>query len=639
MSEEAAKNEALSNEEVEKETAPSEDVSMSSESTDAGTNEVKVTNENTEENPTEATEAAASVELVEVKAVEANPTEVAAVEVAAVEVPTDPLEVAPEGIVEEKGNELIAKEDSKEDSKETTAAEPAIESMSEIWAALAFPFKEQLSLNERNEIVLLGNSLRKEKIIAPFLTNTWESEVKKMSDHFAHLEKSATELQQQFEAAADPLKMRSAVRGLEHLISGTNAIGDFSAIAKQIESYKTAINTIYEANAATRLLLVEEAKGLVRSEAWQASTEQFKDIIDRWKVAPEVRKSVNESYWQAINEAKDAFFDNKRKHYGDQEKEQMVNLDRKMELCEKAAALEQSDKWKATTESLQQYLEEWKTIGQLPSLEKNEEMWSRFNGSRKIFFERKQAHSDTIKVEQEKNHVAKTQLVEEAESLSTSTDWKGTANRLAVLQKEWEALGRAPKEFNDLLWNRWKAALNTFYGAKREQAQSFVANLNENYDKKKVLTERSEHLAKSENWQLATEELLQLMVEWKTIGPVPKEKGDDLWHRFNDARKLFFKRKDADREQKKERYEQKAREKWSQAEQFMYTLQQELKDDEVQLSEFQESMNSLGDTNKKDKELKAHLATLIEKLEESIPKRKLKIAEVQQQMDKNNAAK
>src|SRR5690606_22246294 len=110
-------------------------------------------------------------------------------------------------------------------------------------------------------------------------------------------------------------------------------------------------------------------------------------------------------------------------------------------------------------------------------------------------------------------------------------------------------------------------------------------------------------------------------------------------HRFNDARKLFFKRKDADREQKKERYAQKAREKWSQAEQFLYTLQQELKDDEDQLSEFQESINSLGDTNKKDKELKAHLATLIEKLEESIPKRKLKIAEVQQQMDKNNAAK
>lgn len=497
-------------------------------------------------------------------------------------------------------------------------------------------YQSQLNYSDTNELTLLANDFRKEKKLGQFQPAQLEAEIERLKTNFDEIKRTAELLQENWTQSEDKLAARELIAQFERKLQHTDALGDYTPFKSQLALYQSEIDEILEANAAARQKISDSAKALAESTDWQQTTEQFKELLEQWKAAPETSRKVHDKLWNEITEAKDTFFDRKRKHFEEQEKEQMLNLDRKIELCEKAEQIKDSEEWKKTTEAYIELMDEWKTIGLLPSAEKNDEMWERFSAARKHFFNRKQEHSKAIRQEQENNHVRKLEIVEEAENLASSTQWKATTDRLEDLQKIWDSIGRAPKEHNDELWKRWRTAKNTFFDARRSQAKDYLKNLQENYDRKKLLTERAEHLAQSNNWKLATDELIQMMTEWKTIGPVPKEYGDELWNRFNQARKVFFKRKDEDRDKRRAKFEQKAQERLQQAERFLQTLRTELKEDEEKLAEFSESIKEIKDESKKDRELKDHLAQLIIKLEHNIEKRKAKISEVEAQLAAQN---
>jgi chromosome segregation ATPase len=61
----------------------------------------------------------------------------------------------------------------------------------------------------------------------------------------------------------------------------------------------------------------------------------------------------------------------------------------------------------------------------------------------------------------------KRQLVEEAEALKESTDWKETTDKLVELQKQWKAIGPVARKYSDDLWKMFTTACDTFFEAKR----------------------------------------------------------------------------------------------------------------------------------------------------------------------------
>ena len=61
-------------------------------------------------------------------------------------------------------------------------------------------------------------------------------------------------------------------------------------------------------------------------------------------------------------------------------------------------------------------------------------------------------------------------IIEEAESLAASTDWKATGDRLIELQKQWKEIGAVPRKKSEQLWKRFRTACDTFFQA-REAAR------------------------------------------------------------------------------------------------------------------------------------------------------------------------
>jgi hypothetical protein len=195
---------------------------------------------------------------------------------------------------------------------------------------------------------------------------------------------------------------------------------------------------------------------------WKATAEGFKALQAEWKAAGPLPKAKNDALWDRFRKANDLFFDRRQAHFADVDREHQENLQRKLALCEKAEELAASDDWKETTEAFKALQAEWKTLGPVPK-DQNDAVWERFRKSADTFFERRQERFGQLEKDQKENLRRKQALVEEAEKLSTSLDFKVTSEALKALQAQWKAVGPVPRAKGEALWERFRKANDQFF--------------------------------------------------------------------------------------------------------------------------------------------------------------------------------
>ena len=133
-------------------------------------------------------------------------------------------------------------------------------------------------------------------------------------------------------------------------------------------------------------------------------------------------------------------------------------------------------------------------------------------------------------------------LCEQAEALPDSTDWIVTADAIKALQAEWKTIGPGPRRDEQAAWERFRTACDRFFTRRHEDLAQQKHAWSDNLAKKEALCARAEALAESSEWEAAAAELKRLQAEWKTIGPVRKNKSEVIWQRFRAACDRFFER-------------------------------------------------------------------------------------------------
>jgi len=215
------------------------------------------------------------------------------------------------------------------------------------------------------------------------------------------------------------------------------------------------------------------------------------------------------------------------------------NLAKKEQLCVKAEEISLSNDFKKAAADLKALQQEWKSIGAVPK-DKQDEILKRFNAAIDKFYERQRNYYDEQEIVRWENLKLKEKLVEKAEQLSTSTDWKKTSEELKKLQEEWKTIGPVPKDKSDDIWKKFRQALDTFYERQKAHFNQMDSSKQENLEKKELLCQKAELLSDSTDWKETSAELEKLQKEWKTIGPVPPEKSDEVWKRFRTALDKFY---------------------------------------------------------------------------------------------------
>lgn len=503
------------------------------------------------------------------------------------------------------------------------------------WNDVSFDGKELFTLDESGKLVLHAGQPGRERLIAEINAENSATVIPSLGERYYQMQSRLSELSTEWAATEDKLKLSDKVASLRTMLTTTPALGNIEKLIAETDPWQQTIDTISEENYAAKLQLAEQAESLADSTDWKETTNIFKEITDKWKHTGHTDKQRGDKLWARIEAARTKFYERKKQHHEDQEKDMLQNLDLKLDLVEQAEALAASSEWKKTADTFHRLTNEWKTIGHTLS-KKNEELWQRFIAAKSAFFDRKREHTAHIQQEQEVNIQAKTVLVEKAEALKDSTDWNATAQAYAALMDEWKKTGRVNGEKGEELWGKFLAAQDQFFHAKKAHASELKSMHEQNLELKMNLLNRAEQIKNSNHWGETTAEMNELLDEWKKIGPVAREHSNRIWEQFLGARKHFFNRKDANREQRKHYVEAQKQVRTEQAKEMVGRLLREIQEEESKIVDFTEALNNIT-PGKKAEELKKHLDQLIVETSQKLKRLKEKYEAVHNEYAKKPA--
>ncbi|GAA0606397.1 DUF349 domain-containing protein [Streptomyces crystallinus] len=191
-------------------------------------------------------------------------------------------------------------------------------------------------------------------------------------------------------------------------------------------------------------------------------------------------------------------------------------------LVAEAEELAQSEQWRSAGERLRALVDTWKGLPRLDR-KSDDELWHRFSHARSAFSKRRKAHFASLDAQREEARKAKEKLVVEAESLSSSTDWGTTAARYRELMADWKAAGRAQREAEDELWNRFRGAQDVFFAARSEVFAERDAEQTENLKLKEELAVEAEKLVPVTDLKAARAAFRGINERWEAVGHVPRD--------------------------------------------------------------------------------------------------------------------
>ncbi len=217
-------------------------------------------------------------------------------------------------------------------------------------------------------------------------------------------------------------------------------------------------------NLEAKMALCEEveAVNLLEIKNFRDFDEKAEKVValqKMWRTIGFAPKKQNNKIYQRFRDACDNFFEKKRGFYADNKEIQQNNLQRKIELCILAEALQESTDWKATSDALIKLQKDWKDIGPVPR-KQSEKCWKRFRKACDHFFNKKSEFFAELDTSYEDNLKAKTTVIEELEAFEPGNDIQAAFDRLKELQRKWTDIGFVPFNMKDEITNRYRNALN-----------------------------------------------------------------------------------------------------------------------------------------------------------------------------------
>ncbi|MGQ0572608.1 MAG: DUF349 domain-containing protein [Pseudonocardia sp.] len=199
-----------------------------------------------------------------------------------------------------------------------------------------------------------------------------------------------------------------------------------------------------------------------------------------------------------------------------------ASVARKEALAVEAETLAtEATQWKPAGDRFKSILDEWRTIRGIDR-KTDELLWKRFSKARESFNRRRGSHFADLDRQRAGAKTRKEELVTEAEKLVESDEWGPTAARYRELMTEWKAAGRAQKDADDALWQRFRAAQDAFFARRSETFAERDAEFVANAEAKKALLADAEKIDIADPG-VARAALRDLQARWEAIGKVPRD--------------------------------------------------------------------------------------------------------------------
>lgn len=299
----------------------------------------------------------------------------------------------------------------------------------------------------------------------------------------------------------------------------------------------------FKKNLEAKEAFCQAAEKLSENENVVEAFRELQKLHEQWKEFGPVAKEFRDSIWDRFKAATAVINKKYQAYFEGQKEKQQENLAEKTKLCEQVEAIagkevKSSNEWNTLSTEIGEIQKTWRTIG-FATRKENQKIYDRFRAACDKFFTRKREYYSQFKDSMNENMEKKLSLIEQAEALKDSKEWKKTTEALIALQKQWKEIGAVPRKKSEQLWKRFRAACDEFFNERDKNAKpenDFYGNLKA----KKALVEEINEYALSGDAAADREAARAFADRWQGIGFVPFKEKDAIQASYTEAMKAKF---------------------------------------------------------------------------------------------------
>ena len=299
----------------------------------------------------------------------------------------------------------------------------------------------------------------------------------------------------------------------------------------------------FKKNLEAKEAFCQAAEKLSENENVVEAFRELQKLHEQWKEFGPVAKEFRDSIWDRFKAATAVINKKYQAYFEGQKEKQQENLAEKTKLCEQVEAIagkevKSSNEWNTLSTEIEEIQKTWRTIG-FATRKENQKIYDRFRAACDNFFTRHREYYSQVKDSNNKHTEKKLSLIEQAEALKDSKEWKKTTEALIALQKQWKEIGAVPRKKSEQLWKRFRAACDEFFNERDKNAKpenDFYGNLKA----KKALVEEINEYALSGDAAADREAARAFADRWQGIGFVPFKEKDAIQASYTEAMKAKF---------------------------------------------------------------------------------------------------
>ncbi len=281
----------------------------------------------------------------------------------------------------------------------------------------------------------------------------------------------------------------------------------------------------FKHNLDEKLKLIVQVETLAESEDVNYAFKQLQIIHKRWKeevgpVAREFRVDVWDKFSAATKKIHDKRHQNFKKLRGKYEE----NIVKKQEIIAEISAIDTSNNskhsdWQQSIKAIEALREKFFKAGNVPKSE-SDKIWNQFKEATRKFNRSKNTFYKNIKGVQQENLDKKMKLIEQAESLKDSEDWKEVTEVMKKIQSDWRKIGHVPRKDSDKIWNQFKGACNHYFDRYHTYQNAGSEEEQEIFKNKKSLLETIQKEVEGKD-KVELDSVKGYIRDWRSLGRVP----------------------------------------------------------------------------------------------------------------------
>ena len=323
--------------------------------------------------------------------------------------------------------------------------------------------------------------------------------------------------------------------------------GVYANYKKERAEYNRQQDAQREENFARKQAVIEDLKNLVEKQEDVNSTfpafRELQKLHEQWKEFGPVAKEYRDSIWDRFKAATAVINKKYQAYFEGQKEKQQENLAEKTKLCEQVEAIAEkevksSNEWNALSTEIEDIQKKWRTIG-FATRKENQKIYDRFRAACDKFFSRKREYYTQFKDSMNENMEKKLSLIEQAEALKDSKEWKKTTEALIALQKQWKEIGAVPRKKSEQLWKRFRAACDEFFNERDKNAKP-ENDFHGNLKAKKALIEEINEYVLSGDAAADRDAARAFADKWQGIGFVPFKEKESIQAAYTEAMQAKF---------------------------------------------------------------------------------------------------